>query len=134
MVRFTVLGLLLAVAAAGCGPSADLRLRSLECGSPFGESLLSANGAVENISSQSLHGIVAVVTLRRNDDSIAETLRARIYGPLRPGGTSRFHGSIFSSSKAARCEVAFTDEAGRTIPHVVGSFRLWTSRRSSGAV
>ncbi len=124
MVRFTVLGLLLAVAAAGCGPSADLRLRSLECGSPFGASLLSAKGEIENISSQSLHGIVAIVTLRRNDNAIAGTLRARIYGPLRPGGTSRFHGSMFSSAKSSTCEVTFTDEARRRIPHVTGWFTL----------
>jgi hypothetical protein len=120
---------LLCVVTTGCGSSADLKLLSLECGRPFGLFQKSAKGEVQNISSHSLRGIIAVVTFRADDSSLTETRTARIQDYLlRSGATSWFEAITMSNASFSTCEVAFTDESRRTVPHAGGWFgapRKW---------
>ena len=115
----TALGLLLA-GVAGCGSSADVQLLSLDCGSSYVH-LQTAKGRIENISAQPLRGIVALVTFRYASRTDPQTVPAKIYSSeLRPGGTSWFEARTFGNRGFSRCDVVFTDGAGRPIAHASG--------------
>jgi hypothetical protein len=116
----TALGLTLTI--VGCGRSADLELRSLECGGRLAFLLQSAQGEVQNVSSHSLRDIFAVVTFRSDDGSAVESMTKRIDGPLQPGEVSWFEVSTLLNPAFSTCEIAFTNEERRTIAHFGGWF------------
>ena len=118
----TALGLLLA-GVAGCGPAADLKLGSLDCGNP-NLFLQTAKGTVSNISAQPLRNVVAEVIFRYGNAgngpaTAPATVPVRIYGSeLGPGKTTRFEARTLGNRGFSKCAVVFTDGAGRPIPHV----------------
>jgi hypothetical protein len=107
---------------ARCGRSADLELRTLECGARVGLLLESARGEVENVSSHSLPDVFVVVTFRSDDNSTMRTITRRVCGALRPGEVSRFEVSTLANPEFSTCEVVFTNERREVIPHLGGWF------------
>jgi len=118
----TAVGLTLAI--AGCRRSADLELRTIECGGRFAFLLQSAKGEVQNVSSHCVRDIFAVVTFRSDDNAAMETITRRIQGPIPPGEASWFEVSALLNPAFSACEVMFTNEERRMIPHFGGWFEL----------
>ena len=114
----------LTVAIASCRRSADLELRTIEYGGRLAFLFQSARGKVQNVSSRSLRNIFAVVTFRSDDNAAMETMTRRIDGPLQPGEASWFEVSALLNPAFSTCEVMFTNEERRTIPHFGGWFEL----------
>lgn len=96
----------------------------MECGGRLAFVLQSARGKVQNVSSHALRNIFAVVTFRSEDNAAMETMTMRIHGPLQPGEASWFEVSTLLNPAFSTCEIMFTDEARRTIPHFGGWFEL----------
>jgi len=118
----TAVGLTLAIAS--CRRSADLELRTIECGGHFAFLLQSAKGEVQNVSSHWLRDIFAVVTFRSDDNAAMETITRRIQGPIPPGEACWFEVSALLNPAFSKCEVMFTNEERRAVRHFGGWFEL----------